>query len=107
MQQSEAFKILWTRLKTISSNFFHEGQSEHNLLWNQGSQVSHHRPSGSQISEGNEKIHDMGKLHSGIDFSAWMQLFEQKQHRRHMHLRSQLSSRISTLSILSQVCLAS
>ncbi|KAK9271914.1 hypothetical protein L1049_002280 [Liquidambar formosana] len=78
-QQSEAFKILWTRLKTIPSNFFHEGQSEHYLLWNQGSQVSHHRPSGSQISERNEKIHDMGKLHSGIDFSALMQLFEQKQ----------------------------
>lgn len=83
LQQSAAFKILRTRLKTVPSYSFKREQTTHALSEN-------------NVNE------DPRYLHNGIDFASWLQRFEQMQKQHREHLKSQTLSRNSSIS--SKVC---
>ncbi|PWA67056.1 hypothetical protein CTI12_AA319850 [Artemisia annua] len=78
-QQSAAFKILRTRLKTVPSYSFKREQTTHAL-------------SDNNVNE------DPRYLHNGIDFASWLQRFEQMQKQHRVHLKSQTLSHNSSIS---------
>ncbi|VFQ69810.1 unnamed protein product [Cuscuta campestris] len=86
-QQSAAFKILRTRLKTVPSYSFSGDQL---------SQTSGNPYSKSSNSRGDSRFSDNGDfdehlhddMHNGINFSTWLQLFEHIQHLHRMHSKS-------------------
>ncbi|MQM01209.1 hypothetical protein Taro_033960, partial [Colocasia esculenta] len=88
-QQSVAFKILRTRLKTVPSYTFNSDQVEGTLSENPFSQV----PQVADDSEGQG-----GVTHDGINFLSNLQQFKQMQQRHHTHARMQLQSRDSAIS---------
>lgn len=105
MQQSAAFKILRTRLKTVPSYSFSDDQVERTFSGNTYSQILHHIPSGSQISEDGDVNQDVGTSdsHNGINFTTRLHQFEQKQKQHRVLAKAQAKSRkISTSS--SKVC---
>lgn len=92
LQQSAAFKILRTRLKTVPPCSFSGEQIRRTASGTSYSQLLHHIPSGSQVMEDGDSGQDsMGNLHNGINFTARLQQFEQmqQQHRMHVKLQSQ------------------
>ncbi|XP_011021776.1 PREDICTED: protein VAC14 homolog isoform X2 [Populus euphratica] len=100
-QQSAAFKILRTRLKTVPSYSFSGDQVERTSSGNTYSQILHHIPSGSQISEDGDVNQDVGTCnsHNGINFTTRLHQFEQKQKQHRVHAKAQAKSRkISTSS---------
>ncbi|KAK4761252.1 hypothetical protein SAY87_006145 [Trapa incisa] len=89
-QQSAAFKILRTRLKTVPPYSF-SGDIRRTASGTSYSQL-HHVPSGSQIMEdGDLGLDCLANTHNGINFSARLQQFEQmlQQHRAQARLQSQ------------------
>ncbi|XP_076944456.1 protein VAC14 homolog [Bidens hawaiensis] len=79
-QQSAAFKILRTRLKTVPSYSFDLEKVNH---------TSSENPS----------------MHIGIDFAPWLQRFQQIQQKHHAHVKSQVRSNITSNSAHSlKVC---
>lgn len=107
IQQSAAFKILRTRLKTVPSYSFNGDQIKRTSSGNPYSQILHHIPSGSQISEDGDVNQDVGNssLHNGINFGLRLQQFEQIQHQHRMHVKAQIQSRNSSTSL--KVCIIS
>ncbi|CAK7326807.1 unnamed protein product [Dovyalis caffra] len=100
-QQSAAFKILRTRLKTVPSYSFSGDQVKRTSSGNTYSQILHHIPSGSQISEDGDVNQDVGTLnsHNGINFTSRLHQFEQMQRQHRVHAKAQAQSRkISTSS---------
>ena len=105
MQQSAAFKILRTRLKTVPSYSFSGNQVRRGSSGNSYSQILHLIPSGSQISEDGDVNQDVGtsNLHNGINLTTKLRQFEQMQQQHRLHAKAQAQSRkISTSS--SKVC---
>lgn len=98
MQQSAAFKILRTRLKTVPSYSCIE-QLKGTSSENPYSQIL-------QFSEDNRNQYaaNVANVYNAIDFPSRLQQFEQMQHKHRMHSKSKLHSRNSTPSIASQVC---
>ncbi|XP_055802720.1 protein VAC14 homolog isoform X1 [Solanum dulcamara] len=97
-QQSAAFKILRTRLKTVPSYSFKEEKvartSSGIPFFNGGG--------GLQISEDsnpNENSHDM---HNGINFASRLKHFKQIQQQHRLHLKSQAHSRFSSASSMKE-----
>ncbi|PKI58187.1 hypothetical protein CRG98_021409, partial [Punica granatum] len=91
-QQSAAFKILRTRLKTVPPYSFSGEQIRRTSSGTPYSQRLQHMPSGSQIMvDGDLGQDSSGSLHNGINFAARLQQFEQmqRQHRLHAKLQSQ------------------
>ncbi|CAN4090467.1 unnamed protein product [Withania somnifera] len=93
-QQSAAFKILRTRLKTVPSYSFKEEKvartSSGISFFNSGG--------GSQISEDgnpNENSHD---THNGINFASRLKHFKQIQQQYRLHSKSETHSRFSYVS---------
>ncbi|KAF9677462.1 hypothetical protein SADUNF_Sadunf08G0110200 [Salix dunnii] len=99
-QQSAAFKILRTRLKTVPSYSFSGDQVKRTSSGNPYPQIIHHIPCGSQISEDGDVNHDVGasNSHNGIDFNLSLHQFEQMQRQHRMHARTQAEARNSTTS---------
>lgn len=91
-QQSAAFKILRTRLKTVPSYSFNGDQIKRTPSGNPYSQILQHMPSGSHISEDGDVNQDVTKssLHNGINFSSRLQQFEQMQRQHRVHTKAQL-----------------
>ncbi|GFZ21287.1 ARM repeat superfamily protein [Actinidia rufa] len=85
-QQSMAFKILRTRLKTVPSYSFTGDQ----FKWLSGSPYS-------QIEVG-DMDEDLLNAHNGINFASRLQQFEQMQHQHRMNSKSQSQSRYSSNS---------
>lgn len=81
-QQSAAFKLLRTRLKTVPSNNFNNDQLRL-----------------SQIPDDGNRSQDIGNT---INFADRQQHFGQMQHRHRMHAKSQLRIRSSSSLQLSQ-----
>lgn len=100
MQQSAAFKILRTRLKTVPSYSFNGEQVRRTSSGNPY-QIIHHVPSGSQISENGDGIQDGANSHNGINFASMLQQFEQMQRQHHMHTKVQALSRNNSTTSLS------
>ncbi|XP_041012984.1 protein VAC14 homolog isoform X2 [Juglans microcarpa x Juglans regia] len=94
-QQSAAFKILQTRLKTVPSYSFNGEQVRQTSSGNPY-QIIHHVPSGSQISEDEDGIQDGANSHNGINFASRLQQFEQMQRQHRMHTKVQALSRNSS-----------
>lgn len=103
MQQSAAFKILRTRLKTVPSYSFNGEQFRRTSSGN-SYQIPHHMPSGSQITEDGDRIQDGGNSHNGINFASRLQQFEQMQHQHRMHAKEQAQLRNSSSTSSSKVC---
>ncbi|XP_034223653.1 protein VAC14 homolog isoform X4 [Prunus dulcis] len=97
-QQSAAFKILRTRLKTVPSYSFNGEQLRRTSSGNPY-QILHHMPGGSQITEDGDISQDSKNSHNGINFASRLQQFEQmqRQHRQHAKVQAQ-SHRNSTSS---------
>ncbi|XP_074577078.1 protein VAC14 homolog isoform X2 [Curcuma longa] len=89
-QQSAAFKILRTRLKTVPL---------YTLGLDQLKRASSENPY-SQILQVTE---DSRTSYTAIDFQSKLQQFEQMQHRHRLHSRSQLQSLNSSTSTILQI----
>ncbi|CAN0871727.1 Protein VAC14 homolog [Linum grandiflorum] len=95
-QQSAAFKILRTRLKTVPSYTFGGDQfMKRTSSGNPYSQILHHSQSASQISDDGDAGQDMGHSNSqnGINFTSKLQQFEQVQRQHRILAREQAHSR--------------
>eukprot|EP01018_Ginkgo_biloba_P036307 Gb_38749 [translate_table: standard] len=100
-QQSAAFKILRTRLKTVpaytfSGEFPSISGIRRTASGNPYAQILSHipaLPSGTQNVEDGDKNTDIGNGTSGINFAMRLQQFEhmQHQHRSHCKMQSQMS----------------
>lgn len=95
MQQSAAFKILRTRLKTVPSYSFNAEQLRRTSSGNPYSHIRHNS-SGSQLNEDGDLNSEMGSFHSGINFASRLQQFEQMQHQHRMHAKAQAQLRKSS-----------
>ncbi|GKV13212.1 hypothetical protein SLEP1_g24256 [Rubroshorea leprosula] len=102
-QQSVAFKILRTRLKTVPSYSFSGEQIKHTSSGNPYSHIIQHMPSGSQITEDGDIDCDIGNSQNGINFASRLQQFEQMQRLHHMHAKGHTQSHNSSLSLLKEV----
>ncbi|KAL6970000.1 hypothetical protein U1Q18_029709 [Sarracenia purpurea var. burkii] len=91
MQQSKAFKILRTRLKTVPSYSFSGNQFKLSPA-SSYSQI-HHLLSVSQLSEDGDMD---GDLHNGINFASRLQQFEQMQQQHRSNSKSMAQSRYSS-----------
>uniref|UniRef100_A0A6N2KRK8 Vacuolar protein 14 C-terminal Fig4-binding domain-containing protein n=1 Tax=Salix viminalis TaxID=40686 RepID=A0A6N2KRK8_SALVM len=98
INQSAAFKILRTRLKTVPSYSFSGDQVKRTSSGNPHPQIIHHIPCGSQISEDGDINQDVGACnsHNGINFTASLHQFEQMQRQHRMHAKMQALSRNSS-----------
>ncbi|CAN6675396.1 unnamed protein product [Malus baccata var. baccata] len=92
-QQSAAFKILRTRLKTVPSYAFNSEQLRRTSSGNPH-QIIPHMPSCSQIIEDGDINQDSKSSHNGINFALRLQQFEQmhQQHRQHAKVQAQSHS---------------
>ncbi|KAH9794545.1 protein VAC14-like [Citrus sinensis] len=102
-QQSAAFKILRTRLKTVPSFSFNGEQIKRTSSGNPYSQILHSMPSGSQFSEDGDVNSDVGSSHGGINFASRLQQFEQMQHQHRIHGKAQAQLRSSSTSSSKEV----
>eukprot|EP00268_Persea_americana_P001494 TRINITY_DN1045_c0_g1_i4.p1 TRINITY_DN1045_c0_g1~~TRINITY_DN1045_c0_g1_i4.p1 ORF type:complete len:724 (+),score=135.00 TRINITY_DN1045_c0_g1_i4:163-2334(+) len=100
-QQSAAFRILRTRLKTVPSYTFSSGQFRGTFSGNPYADVAHDILNGTQIIDG-DMDGDAGNGHNGINFESRLKQFEQMQQRHCVHSRLQSQSRNATSSALSQ-----
>ncbi|KAK1416027.1 hypothetical protein QVD17_31815 [Tagetes erecta] len=81
-QQSAAFKILRTRLKTVPSYSFDKEQVNHTS----GSRPVHFSDDGNM------------NMHNGINFASWLQRFQQVQQKHRAHFKSQVQSHNTSTS---------
>ncbi|XXG40893.1 hypothetical protein AAC387_Pa01g1493 [Persea americana] len=86
-QQSAAFKILRTRLKTVPS--FGGEQRKRMVSGNPLSQVLQYTQIGIRSVDHDNKNQDAGNVYNGINFASMLQLFEHMQNRHRMHSRPQ------------------
>lgn len=109
MQQSAAFKILRTRLKTVPSYSFKEEN-----FWRISSGIPYSQYNygggggGSQILEEGDLNENPNSLdmHNGINFALKLQQFRQIQKQHHLHSKSQTQSRfVSSSSAKVLLCL--
>ncbi|GMH20341.1 hypothetical protein Nepgr_022182 [Nepenthes gracilis] len=87
-QQSAAFKILQTRLKTIPSYSLNDDQIQ-SISGNPHPSISYNISRGSLIDENGNQGTENG--HNGINFASRLQQFDriQQQHRTHARLQAQ------------------
>lgn len=85
LQQSAAFKILRTRLKTVPSYSFDKEQLKRTS-------------SGMHFADDNSMNDDSRNMHNGINFASWLQRFEQMQQQHRLHYKSQAQSQKSSTS---------
>lgn len=104
MQQSAAFKILRTRLKTVPSYSFSGEQFKRTSLGNPYLQ-NNDIPSGPYVSEDGEMNEDSQPVHNGMNFASRLQQFDQMRQQHRIHSKSQANARHSSTSS-SKVCYA-
>ncbi|PIN04964.1 hypothetical protein CDL12_22502 [Handroanthus impetiginosus] len=95
-QQSIAFKILWTRLKTVPSYSFSGEQFKPLSSRNAFSEANDF--GGSQTSEDGDVSEDQRNVHNGINFASWLKQFEKVQEQHRLHSKSLALSRYSSSS---------
>ncbi|KAK1288522.1 hypothetical protein QJS10_CPB19g01486 [Acorus calamus] len=100
-QQSDAFKILETRLRTVPLYTFGNEQFRQTSSGNLYMQ-NLHISGGLQITEDGDKNSDAGNFYNGINFTSKLQQFEEMQRQHRDHLKSQSQSRMFTSSTMSQ-----
>lgn len=100
-QQSVAFKILRTRLKTVPPYSFSGEQFRRPSQGNAFSEVNY--VGGPQIAEDGEMNADIRNVHNGINFASWLNQFEHVQQEHRSHSKSQALSRCSSISSSKEV----
>ena len=104
LQQSAAFKILRTRLKTVPSYAFSGDQVKRSTSGNTY-QLLHHLSGGSHATEDGDVNEDERNLHNGIKFTARLQQFENMQDKHRTRAKEKAQSRSnSSSSASSKVC---
>ncbi|CAK9140309.1 unnamed protein product [Ilex paraguariensis] len=101
-QQSAAFKILRTRLKTVPSYSFSGEQLKQTSSGNPYSQINFMQ-SGSQISHDGDMNEDSRSVHNGINFASRLQQFDLIQQQHRVHSKSQAQSRYGSTSSTKEV----
>ena len=99
MQQSAAFKILRTRLKTVPSYSFngeHQG-------WNTPSETSHSRVSNHvdsrpHCTQDGVMTQDVESMCNGINFDSRLQQFQHMQQEHRIHAKAQAQLRKSSVT---------
>ncbi|KAH0671226.1 hypothetical protein KY285_025827 [Solanum tuberosum] len=107
-QQSAAFKILRTRLKTVPSYSFKEESIRRISSGIPYSQFNYGGGGGSQtLEEGdlNENPNSLD-MHNGINFASKLQQFQQIQKQHHLHSKSQTQSRFVSTSSAKDIQIA-
>ncbi|MCD7451972.1 hypothetical protein HAX54_014498 [Datura stramonium] len=105
MQQSAAFKILRTRLKTVPSYSFKEERFRRTSSGIPYSQLNF-GGGGSQIFEEGDLNENSLDVHNGINFASKLLQFQQIQKQHHLHSRSQTRSRFVSTSSSKDVQIA-
>ncbi|XP_027772940.1 protein VAC14 homolog isoform X1 [Solanum pennellii] len=107
-QQSAAFKILRTRLKTVPSYSFKEENFRRISSGIPYSQYNYGGGGGSQILEEGDLNENPNSLdmHNGINFALKLQQFQQIQKQHHLHSKSQTQSRFVSSSSAKDVQIA-
>lgn len=100
MQQSVAFKILRTRLKTVPPYSFSGEQFKRLSPGNAFAEVNH--IGDSQIAEDGDVSADTRNVHNGINFASWLKQFArvQEQHRAHSKTQAQIRCSSSSSKVL-------
>lgn len=101
MQQSAAFKILKTRLKSVPSYSFN-GEQLRRASSGNPYQNLHRTASGTHITEDGDIAVNGGSSDNGINFTARIQQFEQMQNQHRMHAK-QLAQLRNTSTSFSKV----
>ncbi|KAI3733778.1 hypothetical protein L6452_13234 [Arctium lappa] len=96
-QQSAAFKILRTRLKTVPTYSFDKEPLKRTSSANPSIHTSY-MSTGIQLSEDGNMNDNSRNMHNGINFAPWLQRFKQMQQQHHLHFKSQARSRNSSTS---------
>lgn len=98
MQQSAAFKILRTRLKTVPSYSFNKESRNPSTLSQDFNNMNM-----NMNEEEDSSSHNMNMSNNGINFASWLQRFQQKQHQHRLHSKTQARSFSRNISISSKV----
>ncbi|KVH96219.1 hypothetical protein Ccrd_001706 [Cynara cardunculus var. scolymus] len=96
-QQSAAFKILRTRLKTVPSYSFNKEQIRRTSSGNPSAHTGY-MSTGIHFSEDGSMNEDSHNVHNGINFASSLQQFGQMQQQHRMHSKSQARLRNSSIS---------
>ena len=97
MQQSAAFKVLRTRLKTVPSYSFSGEKINRSSSGNPYSQ-KYYITSEDHVSEDGDLNEDAQSMHSGMNFPSRLQQFKQMQDQHRMHAKSQAKARHNSMS---------
>lgn len=100
MQQSVAFKILRTRLKTVPPYSFSGEQFRRQSPGNAFTEANH--VGGSQIMEDGDVGADTKNAQNGINFTSWLKQFERVQEQHRAHSKAHSLNRCNSAS--SKVC---
>ncbi|GAA0154628.1 scaffold/adaptor protein [Lithospermum erythrorhizon] len=100
-QQSAAFKVLRTRLKTVPPYSFSGEQLSRNSSANTFLEVNNH-DNDLHISEDGDVNGSSCSPHNGINFAAQLQQFEKIQQQHRVHSKPQTLSRYNSLSTKGQ-----
>ncbi|KAL1828988.1 hypothetical protein ACET3Z_007400 [Daucus carota] len=95
-QQSAAFKVLRTRLKTVPSYSF-SGEHIHQSSSGNPYTNRYNMPSGSYESGDGEIDEDLQNAHSGMNFPSRLQQFAQMQQQHRMYYESEAQARYSPM----------
>ncbi|KAH6790389.1 ARM repeat superfamily protein [Perilla frutescens var. frutescens] len=95
-QQSVAFKILRTRLKTVPPYSFSGEQFKRQSPGNAFTEVNY--VGGSQIVEDGDVSADTRNAHNGINFASLLKQFERVQEQHRAHSKTQALTRCSSSS---------
>ncbi|KAL1803463.1 hypothetical protein ACET3Z_032110 [Daucus carota] len=96
-QQSAAFKVLRTRLKTVPSYSFSVEKINRSSSGNPYSQ-KYYITSEDHVSEDGDLNEDAQSMHSGMNFPSRLQQFKQMQDQHRMHAKSQAKARHNSMS---------
>ncbi|XP_059291696.1 protein VAC14 homolog isoform X1 [Lycium ferocissimum] len=105
-QQSAAFKILRTRLKTVPSYSFKEECFRRSSSGIPYSQFNYGEGGGSEIFEEGDLSDNSHDMHNGINFATKLQQFQQIQKQHHAHSKSETQSRFVSTSSTKEVQIA-
>ncbi|KVI05441.1 Armadillo-like helical [Cynara cardunculus var. scolymus] len=97
LQQSTAFKILRTRLKTVPAYSFDKEPLKRTSSANPSIHTGY-MSTGIQLPEDGNMNDISRNMHNGINFAPWLQHFKQMQQQHHVHYKSQARSRNSSTS---------
>lgn len=99
MQQSAAFKILRTRLKTVPSYSFTGEEHRNTSPETSNSSGLNHADSGSHSTQDGLVTQNVEKMCNGINFASRLQQFQKMQQVHRANAKSQAQLRITSVTL--------